>query len=288
MVPGHHPRIDMFAPPLRDKIRIVNESEFIPAEYLPTFNSAVIEAFLDRIPGLSDYFMYTMDDVFMGRPLPKSSVFSKKPGVGAVHLMNWHYIAEPVPAGELWRWPFYNTGRLLKEKFGVMPRLGWHAGYILTKSSYKVAWAMYGDALRQSATNRFRLYKPLDKGGYIVMHLLAEHIALHLGLQELVLAQHMSPERVRTGDYPPLDVPTFANSESHNLKGMPPGLMMEEGGDPRKAITYINFNKLQNAAWGGVRNICSSIMKVVGDAFEERYRECMCGKDEIGKACLGL
>ena len=48
------------------KITIVDHSEIIPAEYLPTFNSAVIEAFLHKIPGLSEHFLFSNDDMFFG------------------------------------------------------------------------------------------------------------------------------------------------------------------------------------------------------------------------------
>jgi tetratricopeptide (TPR) repeat protein len=59
------------------KIRFVFHSEIIPADEvaLPTFVSDVIEAFLDRIPDLSETFLYFNDDVFLGRPLRASDLF---------------------------------------------------------------------------------------------------------------------------------------------------------------------------------------------------------------------
>lgn len=48
----------------RETVRIVLHEEFIPAEYLPTFNSTAIEMFLHRIPGLSEQFIYFNDDFF--------------------------------------------------------------------------------------------------------------------------------------------------------------------------------------------------------------------------------
>ena len=48
----------------RDNLRVVLHKDYIPSEYLPTFNSTTISLFLHRIPGLSEQFMYFNDDIF--------------------------------------------------------------------------------------------------------------------------------------------------------------------------------------------------------------------------------
>lgn len=47
------------------KLKWVKHKDYIPLEYLPTFNSNVIEWNLHRIEGLSDNFVYFNDDVFL-------------------------------------------------------------------------------------------------------------------------------------------------------------------------------------------------------------------------------
>ena len=47
------------------KLVIVKHEEFVPAEYLPTFNSNVFEFFFHKIKGLSDRFVYFNDDAFL-------------------------------------------------------------------------------------------------------------------------------------------------------------------------------------------------------------------------------
>ena len=47
------------------KLVIVKHEEFIPAEYLPTFNSFAIEFFFHKIEGLSEKFVYFNDDMFL-------------------------------------------------------------------------------------------------------------------------------------------------------------------------------------------------------------------------------
>ena len=44
------------------KINLVNHSDFIPEQFLPTYNSVVIERYLHKIPDLSEHFVYFNDD----------------------------------------------------------------------------------------------------------------------------------------------------------------------------------------------------------------------------------
>ncbi|EOC1298938.1 stealth family protein [Cronobacter dublinensis] len=57
------------------QVKLIAHEEIIPRQYLPTFNSHVIEAHLDRIPGLAEHFIYFNDDVFVARELPASHFF---------------------------------------------------------------------------------------------------------------------------------------------------------------------------------------------------------------------
>ncbi len=59
----------------REKVHIVLHEDIIPAEYLPTFNSATIGLFLYRIPGLSDYYLYFNDDIFPLKSCPVEMFF---------------------------------------------------------------------------------------------------------------------------------------------------------------------------------------------------------------------
>lgn len=57
------------------KIHIVRHSDYIPAEYLPTFNSHTIELNLHRIPGLAEQFVYFNDDMYLTRGLNPEDFF---------------------------------------------------------------------------------------------------------------------------------------------------------------------------------------------------------------------
>jgi hypothetical protein len=52
------------------------EDHFSDKSALPTYNSHAVESQLHNIPGLSEHFLYSNDDMFFGRPLKASMFFS--------------------------------------------------------------------------------------------------------------------------------------------------------------------------------------------------------------------
>ena len=65
------------------KLNVVNHRDFIPAAYLPTFNSNAIELNMHRIDGLAEQFIYANDDMFFLKPL--SPTFFFRNGVPVDH-----------------------------------------------------------------------------------------------------------------------------------------------------------------------------------------------------------
>ncbi len=59
----------------REEVHVVRHDEFIPGEYLPTFNSTAIEMFLHRIPSLGERFLYFNDDFFPVGPISEDDCF---------------------------------------------------------------------------------------------------------------------------------------------------------------------------------------------------------------------
>lgn len=60
-----------------EKIHLVNHKDFIPAEYLPTFNSNAIEWNIHKIEGLSENFVYFNDDMFLIDRVEEKDFFDK-------------------------------------------------------------------------------------------------------------------------------------------------------------------------------------------------------------------
>ena len=59
------------------KLVLVKHEDYIPKEYLPTFNSRTIELNLHRIKGLSEHFVYFNDDFFLNAPVQPEYYFRK-------------------------------------------------------------------------------------------------------------------------------------------------------------------------------------------------------------------
>lgn len=59
------------------KVRVVSHKEIISTEYLPTFNSNVIDLNLMNITSLSDHFVYFNDDMFLNAPVKPTDFFSE-------------------------------------------------------------------------------------------------------------------------------------------------------------------------------------------------------------------
>ena len=60
----------------KKNVRIIYHDEFIPKEFLPTFNSCTIESFFWNIPNLSDRVIYFNDDMFPIKPMKESDFFT--------------------------------------------------------------------------------------------------------------------------------------------------------------------------------------------------------------------
>ncbi|MGO2083605.1 Stealth CR1 domain-containing protein [Vagococcus sp.] len=71
---GHYPKwLDIE----HEKLVLVRHDEFIPKEYLPTFNSNVIELNLHRIENLTEKFVLFNDDVFLNSSVEPEDFFKE-------------------------------------------------------------------------------------------------------------------------------------------------------------------------------------------------------------------
>lgn len=103
------------------KLNIVNHSDYIPAEYLPTFSANPIELNLHRIKGLSERFVYFNDDMFIIKKMkPEDFFVGNLPcdsGVLNVHCYNIDemFIMSPIrDVGIINR--YFNMKNVLKQK----------------------------------------------------------------------------------------------------------------------------------------------------------------------------
>lgn len=60
------------------KVKVVHHDEIIDEEFLPTFNYNTIESYLHKIPGLSEYYVYSCDDFLFGNDVHLSDFIDSK------------------------------------------------------------------------------------------------------------------------------------------------------------------------------------------------------------------
>ena len=76
------------------KIKIVYHEDYIPREFLPTFNSNVIEMFMHKLPGLSKNFILANDDMIIVKPLSPEHFFMDEKPVDPGIIANRNYALE--------------------------------------------------------------------------------------------------------------------------------------------------------------------------------------------------
>lgn len=66
----------------KETVKVVKHEDFIPHEYLPTFNANTIENFMPYIDGLSEKFIFFNDDFFVVKPCTEEDFFTDgKPNI---------------------------------------------------------------------------------------------------------------------------------------------------------------------------------------------------------------
>ncbi|MDO5702643.1 MAG: Stealth CR1 domain-containing protein [Lachnospiraceae bacterium] len=97
------------------KLVHVKHSDYIPEEYLPTFSSHPIELNINRIPELSEHFVYFNDDTFICRSIPKEIFYRDgKP----VHQARMHAI-RPGKIGSIMPHIYLNSTEVINEHFDM-------------------------------------------------------------------------------------------------------------------------------------------------------------------------
>jgi len=163
------------------KLHIVRHEDIIPREYLPTFNSVVIERYIHKIEGLSEHFVYFNDDFFIINSIPQErffrdglpcdiAVFTYNPSWSQwyrriknnVRLINRHFDKREVVGRHHDKWFHPSYG--LRARWNYLLR---HYGKFITlmvphnaqpylKSTFDAVWAACGDELTATSANRFR------------------------------------------------------------------------------------------------------------------------------------
>ena len=163
------------------KLKWVKHTDYIPSEYLPTFNSQPIELNLHRIKGLSDRFVYFNDDVFLINKTKPEDFFKNGlpcdlPRLGVLYptdtfsqmmfndikLLNKHFSLKksikenPIkwvkhqPLGGIFKLFLYGRRDLIPNS--INPHI--HTSFL--KKTFEEVWNSEFDLLNSVSHNRFR------------------------------------------------------------------------------------------------------------------------------------
>ena len=168
------------------KVRIIKHEDYIPKQYLPTFNSNTIEMNYYRISELSENFIVFNDDCFPLQPIKEEYYFKnnmvcdeaiespimpliKDDGYkyfctvqfNNLRIINKHFKKREVQK-EFWKWFHPRYGSLLKRNIGLHYWYNFvgfrdpHMPNAMKKSTLKNLWEIEPEILDIASKNHFR------------------------------------------------------------------------------------------------------------------------------------
>ena len=142
----------------KNKVHIVLHEQFIPKEYLPTFNSGTIEMFLHKIPELAEHFLYANDDIFAISHLDITDYFSKDKLY--FNLINVDRSQTEINSRPWYKMCQNNHDLIFNTKNAIPYLIPDHSFRPYLKSQYKTCYEKYQAKIKNSIT-QFRDSKNL-------------------------------------------------------------------------------------------------------------------------------
>jgi hypothetical protein len=125
------------------RITIIDHRDIVPAEYLPTFNSLALTLFLHRIPGLSEHFILSSDDMLVGAPLNPDFFFNASGDPIVILRERWY-------ANNLFSTAGGDSSQRYKTMIGTTVRNGIRLAFELTGRRYYMVICHAMEAMRKS------------------------------------------------------------------------------------------------------------------------------------------
>lgn len=173
------------------KLHLVNHTDYIPSEYLPTFSSRTIDLNFHRIPDLAEHFVYFNDDMYLNAPVEPTDFFvDGQPCESAIlsqfvpsvqrdpfkhtlcndmAFINDHFNKHAVMGRNLSKWfsPKYGKMVLKNIYFGIPKGFSafhnFHVSSSMLKSTYEKVWEMEPEILHRTCKNRFRALSDVNQ-----------------------------------------------------------------------------------------------------------------------------
>lgn len=176
------------------RLRIIKHSDYIPEEYLPTFNSNTIEMNFHRIPELSENFILFNDDFFPLRPADETYYFrndqvcdeaveniivpnsvgpvanlARYAQINNMFIINRHFKKREVQKKDWEKWYCAGYGDRLERTKSLQYWYDFpgfydpHMASAMKKSTLTHLWEMEREALDLASRNPFRAYSDVTQ-----------------------------------------------------------------------------------------------------------------------------
>ena len=173
-----------------EKLVLVDHKDFMPKEYLPTFNCNPIEINLHRIKDLSEHFIYFNDDMFILKKMEEEDFFKNglpcetavlnpvTPSydniVTKIWFNDWAIINKHINKKEsihnnFFKWFNFRYGKevirtiMLNQWNNFLGFKFTHLPTSMLKSTYEELWNIEGKELDEVSKNKFRSEKDLSQ-----------------------------------------------------------------------------------------------------------------------------
>jgi len=149
----------------------VYHEEIMPKGALPTFNSHAIETSLHKIKGLSNYFIYSNDDLFLTRPSSPNDFYYSN-GIVKLKLENYGMINDSVCRED----PDYlnaarNGVKLLEATFGkTATQLHTHSMQSMRIDILNEIEKKYSKNINETLHNKFRTINDISIASFLYPH----------------------------------------------------------------------------------------------------------------------
>lgn len=142
------------------KVIIIDQNSIIDPQYLPNFNSDVIESYLHNIPDLSEIFMYNNDDMMHLSYLERKDIYEIRNNKIVLKIRNNYVhkntIEEPKSFPNEYAQRIYLTKKIFLKSDPKMRLINNHHTKILRKSTMKYIEDKFPKLLNKMRVNRVR------------------------------------------------------------------------------------------------------------------------------------
>lgn len=185
----------------RDAVKVVRHGDFVPEEFLPTFNCNPLEMYLHRIDGLDEQFLYFNDDMFPVLPCSAEDFFRGDRSV-------IHFSSHLLVGGNMYKQICRNSDTLARRVLGLKARRRFvrpqHICSPMQKSLCEELFLKAEDEVRSSITvtrtaENLNQYMYLDymfyKGKVLDEKISNKHISVALASPKDVAGFILNPTR---------------------------------------------------------------------------------------------